>query len=92
MVDGGLAADGRINLGEQRGRHLDERNASLIACRSEANNVASITPPQGDESGVTAMAGFQQSGHDPLEGGQGLVGLPIRQDQVFHLESRTATE
>ena len=46
MVDGGLAADGRVNLGEQRGRHLNKRNASLVACRSKADNIAYHTAPR----------------------------------------------
>ena len=87
VVDGGLAADGGVNLGKQCGRHLNERNASLIACRSKADNVAYHAAPQGDEGGVTTMTGFQQSRHDPLEGSQGLVGLAIRQYQVFNLKT-----
>ena len=46
MVDGGLAADGRVNLGEQRGRHLNKRNASLVACRSKADNITYHTAPR----------------------------------------------
>lgn len=84
---GGLAADGRVNLGEQRGRHLNKRNASLVACRSKADNITYHTAPQSDQSGITTMAGFQQSRHDPLEGRQGFVGLAIGQDQVFHLKT-----
>ena len=40
MVDAGLAADGRIDLREQRGRHLHERDAALVAGRREPGQIA----------------------------------------------------
>ena len=61
MVDGSLATNGGINLGEQCGRHLNERNATLIACSSEADNVPYHTATQGNQSGITTMVGFSKA-------------------------------
>ncbi len=40
VVDSGLAADRRVDLREQRGRHLDEGDAALVDRRGESGEIA----------------------------------------------------
>ena len=45
QVDAGLAAVGRVDLGHQRGRHLDVAHAALVDRRAEAGEVADHAAP-----------------------------------------------
>ena len=49
MVDRGLAAHRRVDLREQRRRHLNQRDAALISRRDEARDVADHAAPERDE-------------------------------------------
>src|SRR5262245_14644994 len=50
MVDGGLAADARVHLGQQSRRYLDIRNAAQISCRGKSRKITDHAPAQGEDS------------------------------------------
>ena len=58
MIDAGLAADGRVDLRQQRRRHLDVVDAALIAGGREAGHVADDAAAQ---SASTAASRFMRS-------------------------------
>ena len=49
MIDAGLAADGRVDLREQRRRNLHERHAALVDRRGESRDVADDAAAQRDQ-------------------------------------------
>ena len=79
VVDAGLAAHRGIDLGQQRGRHLDEVHPALIAGRGEPAHVADHPATKGDEGGLAIMAILQQTVEDQLQGFPVLVRLAIGQ-------------
>ena len=60
MVDRGLAADRRVDLREQRGRHLHESDAALVDRGGEAGQVADHAAAQGDDQAVAPAARGEQ--------------------------------
>ena len=48
-VDGCLAADGRVNLGEQGCRNLHELASALEDCSGKADQVADHAPAERDD-------------------------------------------
>ena len=48
-IDGGLAADGAVGLGEQGGRDVDDRAAALEQGRGEAGDVADAAAAERDD-------------------------------------------
>ena len=50
-----LAADGRIDLRQQRCRHLHERDPALINRRGEPADITDDAPAQRDKHGVTPV-------------------------------------
>jgi hypothetical protein len=54
MIDGGLAADARVHLGEQRGRHLDEGHAALEGRGGEAGEIADDAAAERDDRAVAS--------------------------------------
>ena len=51
MIDADLAADGAVDLREQRRRHVNERDAPQVGGRGEAGHVADDAAAEGDERG-----------------------------------------
>ena len=49
QVDPGLAAVGGVDLGDQRGRHLDDRHAALVEVGAEAGEVADDAAAERDD-------------------------------------------
>ena len=49
MVDADLAADGAVDLREQRRRHVDERDAAQVGGRGESGHVADDAAADGDD-------------------------------------------
>ncbi|MNZ94076.1 hypothetical protein D3C78_1131770 [compost metagenome] len=89
MVDAGLAADRRVDLGQQGGRHLDEVDAALIAGGSEAGHVTDHAATQGDHGGAAVVPCSQQAIEDQLQGFPVLVGFAIGQ---YHRQHRIGTQ
>ena len=58
-VDAGLAADGRVDLGEQRGRDLEDGDAAVPGGGEEPGEVADHAPADGDDE---VAAGERQLG------------------------------
>ena len=56
VVDAGLAADRGVDLREQRGRHLHEVDAALVAGGGEAGHVADHAAAERDDAGVAVMS------------------------------------
>ena len=81
MIDGSLAADGRVDLREQRRRHLYVVDAALIAGSSEARHVTDDSTAQGDHRGVAVEPGVDERVHDRGETRERLVLLAVRQDE-----------
>jgi hypothetical protein len=60
MVDRGLAAHRRVDLREQRRRHLDERHAALVGRGGEAGEVADHAAAERHDRGVPVAAVREQ--------------------------------
>ena len=56
MIDAGLAAHRRIDLREQRGRHLDERHAAHVAGGGKTRHVADHAAAQRNQRGLAVGA------------------------------------
>src|SRR5690606_32499027 len=79
VIDPGLAAHRGVDLGKQRGWHLDEVDPALIASRSKTGHITNHTTPKGDDGGASVVAGLQQTVEDLLQGLPGLEYLAVRQ-------------
>ena len=66
QVDAGLAAVGGVDLGDQRGRHLDDRHAALVEVGAEAGQVADDAAAEGDDVVLAGHPGPGQLAQDPL--------------------------
>ena len=80
MIDGGLAADRGIHLGQQRRRNLDEGHAALIAGRREASHVADHPAAESDDRAMPVEALIQQGGENFIQRLQRLVAFAVGQD------------
>ena len=67
VIDRGLAADRRVDLREQRGRDLQERDAALIDGGGKACEVAHDPAAQGDEQRVAPAACREQGVEDAFQ-------------------------
>ncbi len=90
MVDAGLAAHRRIDLGQQGGRHLDEVHAALVAGGRKTGHVTDHAATQGDHGGAPVMACGQQAIEDQLQGFPVLVGFAVGQHHGDHRVRRQA--
>ncbi len=88
MVDPGLAAHGRIDLGEQRGRELHVVHAALVAGGRETCHVADDAAAEGRYAGVAVHALLDERVEHPREGVERLVALAVRQDDVLNPPAR----
>ena len=79
-VDAGLAADRGVHLGEQRGRHLDEVDAALVAGGREPGDVADHSAAERDDHAVARDAPRNQRVLDGGEGVERLVPLAVGDD------------
>ena len=59
-IDAGLAADGRIDLGQKRGRDLDEIDAAAEDRCGKAREIADHAAAEGDDAVAPFDAGSQQ--------------------------------
>ena len=87
MVDAGLAAHRRVDLREQRRRHLHERHAALVDRRGESRDVADDAAAQRDQRGRALGAQFEQPCHHRLQRLPVLVGFAVRD---LHRQRRDA--
>ncbi len=81
VVDAGLAAHGRVHLGEQRGGHLNMRHAPLITGGGEACHVSDDAAAEGYHRRVAGEARPDQRVQDAGNLLEGLVLLAVRQHQ-----------
>ncbi len=92
VIDAGLAAHGRVDLGQQRRRHLHEVDAALVAGGREPGHVADHAAAERDHAGIAVQAGLDQRVEHALEHGQGLVLLAIGQFDRAHALAGEARE
>src|ERR671934_260648 len=88
MVDGGLAADGRVDLREQRGRYLHEAHAALVDRRGKAGEVADDAAAKSDDGSVAAEARREQFLKNAVERGPALRALAILHDDFGDARAR----
>ena len=69
MVHADLAADGAVDLRQQRRRHVHEGDASEIRCGREPRQIADHAPPERHDAGVAV--GFQRDELIVQRGGLG---------------------
>ena len=88
VVDRGLAPDGRVHLGEHRGRHLDEVDAAHIGRRDEAHHVAYGAAAEGEHGGGPVETEREQLVPALPGDGEGLGRLALRHLDQRHGEPR----
>ena len=79
MIHGRLAADRRIDLGEQSRRRLHEIDAALIGGRGESGHVADDASAERDDAAVAAETRLDQPIDDRRESPDRLVLLAVGQ-------------
>ena len=80
MIDTGLAAHRRVDLRQQRGRDLHERDAAHVGCCSEAGQIADDATTECDHGGLAITFFCQQDIEYLHQAGPGLLLLAIGQD------------
>ena len=85
VVDGGLAADRRVDLREQRRRHLHEIDAALEARGRVARDVADHAAAERDEAAVAVEPRVDEPVDDRSERRERLVPLAIGQHDGLHV-------
>ena len=81
QVDAGLAADGRVHLGQQRGGDLEHRDAAHEDGRQEAGHVVDDAAAEGDHHAGAVAAQFDHALRQLLHGLQALVLFAAGQEQ-----------
>ena len=81
QVDRGLAADGGVDLREQRGRRLHDVDPAVVHGRREAGGVADHAAPEGDDGVVTQQAPRGQARAQVVDGGEGLGFLALADEE-----------
>ena len=79
MIDAGLAADGGIHLRQQRGGHLHEGDAALVAGGGKAGHVADHAAAERDDAGVAREAVGDQHVEHARDVRERLVHLAVGQ-------------
>ena len=88
MVDGGLAADRGVDLGQDGGGQRDEVEAAHVGGGHEPRQVADRAPAEPEHRRAAVEAGGEQAVPAVLGDGQGLGGLALRDLDHRHRESR----
>ena len=76
-VDPGLAADGRVDLGQQRGGHVQVGRTPVIGRSSEPADVGDDATPDGDDDIGARQSGPGEEASELLHGGQRLGPFPV---------------
>src|SRR5690242_20603845 len=88
MIDACFATDGGIDLGQQRGGNLDQRNTTQVGSGGIANKVADDATAEGNDSFAT----FSPIGEEPfIDGVEFLLrfaGLASLDDVELRLKAR----
>ena len=90
VVDAGLAADRRVHLGEERGRHLHERQAAEQRRRREACEVAHHTAAEGDDGRPALDPRVEEAVVEHGEPGEVLVLLAVGDHHDDRRKTRVA--
>ena len=90
VVDAGLAADRRVHLGEERGRHLHERQAAEQRRRREACEVAHHTAAEGDDGRPALDPRVEEAVVEHGEPGEVLVLLAVGDHHDGRRKTRVA--
>ena len=90
VVDGGLAADRRIDLRQERRRHLDDGHATQQRRSREAREIADHAAPQRHDDGAPIEAGLEEAIVDDGKPREILVLFAVRQRHDDRLEVRIA--
>ena len=77
QIDGRLAADGGVHLGEDRGRNIVEIDPPHVGGRREARQVSADPAPDRDDAVLPAEASRQHGGQELFQALQGLVLLAL---------------
>ena len=88
MVDAGLAADRRVDLREQRRRHLHERHAALVDRGGEAGEVADDAAAQRDQRRRALGPQLEEARQDVVQRRPGLVRLAVRDEDRLAGDAR----
>jgi len=80
-VDAGLAADGAINLSDERGGDVDEGDAAQVAGGDKAGDVADHSAADGDEKGAAVGAGADQSAGERFDGAEGFRAFAVVEEE-----------
>ena len=89
-IDSGLAADGGIDLRDERGGNLHERNATQAGGSDEAGDVTDDASADGDYERVAIDAGADERAMEFFGGGESLGGFSIVHE--MHARSAVAAE
>ncbi len=87
-IDAGLAADGRVDLGQKAGRDLDEIHAAAEDRCRESREIADHPAAQGDDAVAPFDAGSQQFVADIGKLREGLGSLARRHDDRMRSDAR----
>jgi hypothetical protein len=87
MVDAGLAADGRVDLRQQRRGNLEERDAPLIDRRCKSRDVTDDAAAQRHHDGSAFGAQLEQAGEDVLQRLPVLVRFTVGNDHRFRVHA-----
>ena len=90
-IDPGLAADRRIDLRQQRGRHLHEIDAAAQDRRGKAREIADHAAAERDHQIVALDLRRDQRLADPFEAGIGFRALALLDNDVRRARYRPAT-
>ena len=80
QVDGRLAADRGVDLAEERGGHLDERDAAEVHRGDEARDVGDHPAAEAHDDVAARHAFCDQLAAEPLDGRQRLRALALGDD------------
>ena len=87
QVHAGLAADGRVDLGEQRSGHLDNGHAAHKGCREEAGHVGDDTSAEANDKARAIGTGFGHLLGERFHFGEALAAFAAREEERRGVES-----
>ena len=86
-VDAGLAADGGVHHGQQRGRHVHDVDAAQPGGRDEAGDVGGRPPAEADDGILAADADTPQHLPDEPDDRQVLAGFGVGQFDAVRVDT-----